>query len=91
MRFLVSYDISEDRVRNKVADLLERVLFRVQFSVFEGEAPEDRLQNTVRVAALMIDPEKDSIRVYRLCASCAARVDSHGREIKTEPEDVRIL
>jgi CRISPR-associated protein Cas2 len=91
MRIIVAYDIREDRRRTRVAKLLEGVLTRVQLSVFEGEVPEDRLQYAVQVASRQIEDETDSIRVYRLCASCAGRVDVYGRTVEVEPSDVRIL
>ncbi len=91
MRVVVTYDISEDRIRNKVAGLLEGLLSRVQYSVFEGEVPEDLLQRTIRLAVGLIDADTDSIRVYRLCLSCLGKIDAFGREIKVEPEEVRVL
>ena len=37
MRYLICYDIKDDKRRKKVADLLEEVAFRIQESVFVGE------------------------------------------------------
>ena len=91
MRVVVTYDVSEDRVRTKVAELMQGMLTRVQYSVFEGEVPEERLRTTIRLAAGQIDGETDSIRVYRLCASCLSKVDVHGRSIEVVPKDVRVL
>lgn len=91
MRYVVSYDITEDRSRTKVAKLMEGVLTRVQYSVFEGEVPEPRLAEAVDRALEHIDPETDSIRVYRMCASCAARIDCYGREVEVGCGDVTIL
>jgi CRISPR-associated protein Cas2 len=57
------YDVAKDRVRERVADLLESELARVQRSVFEGRmtaAAAERLGR--RVNALM--EEGDSLRVY---------------------------
>lgn len=91
VRFVVAYDISCDRRRQKVADLLEMVLTRVQKSVFEGEVPREVLDRSIKRALGHIDPETDSVRVYSLCASCAPRTDVYGRGILPHAEPVRIL
>jgi CRISPR-associated protein Cas2 len=91
MRFVVSYDISCDRRRKKVSDLLQSMLTRVQLSVFEGDLPVEPLQKLVQRTLEHLDGETDSIRVYHLCASCAPRVDVYGRGITVEPQPVRIL
>jgi CRISPR-associated endonuclease Cas2 len=41
VRVVVAYDASSDKKRQTVADLLERVLTRVQRSVFEGDLPPE--------------------------------------------------
>jgi len=91
VRVVVAYDISSDRGRQKVADLLEMVLTRVQKSVFEGDLPVEVLEKSVQRALRHIDPETDSIRVYHLCASCTPRVDVYGRGIMPEAVAVQIL
>lgn len=92
MRVVVTYDITRDRNRAKVAALLEEVLTRVQWSVFEGDLPTEVLQRAIERVLRLIDPETDSVRVYPLCASCAPRVDVYGlRGPVLEQAAVRIL
>lgn len=91
MKVLVTYDISSDRGRQKVADLLEMVLTRVQRSVFEGQLPPEVLEKSIQRALRHIDSETDSLRVYYLCAACAVRVDVYGRSMLSDQEPVRIL
>jgi CRISPR-associated protein Cas2 len=91
VRVVVTYDISCDRQRQKVADLLEMVLTRVQWSVFEGDLPPEVLKRSIQRALAHIDPETDSLRVYSLCAACAPRVDAYGRNVLLEDGPVRIL
>jgi CRISPR-associated protein Cas2 len=68
--FLVAYDIADDNRRTKVAKRLEQTGQRVQESVFEvpiaREADLARLQRDLGILA----QPGDSIRFYRLCASC---------------------
>jgi CRISPR-associated protein Cas2 len=91
VRVVVAYDISSDKKRQKVADLLEMVLTRVQRSVFEGDLPPEVLQKSVERALRNIEPETDSLRVYHLCAACAPRVDIYGCGIVPTVAAVQIL
>lgn len=73
MRYVVTYDIGDDRVRLRVATALERWGSRVQESVFEcplerGELP--KLTEALRTA--LADVANGSIRVYPVCARCQA-------------------
>jgi len=91
VRVVVAYDISVDKKRQKVADLLEMVLPRVQYSVFEGEVPKEVLDKTVKKALRHLDSDTDSLRVYHLCSSCAGKVDLYGQNRSLEAGPVRVL
>ncbi len=69
-RFVVCYDIADDRRRRKIAELLDAYGDRIQESVFE--LPVDRsLMNKCRDALIdVLDQKQDSLAIYRLCASC---------------------
>lgn len=76
------YDIADDGIRLKVAKLMKSYGARVQKSVFECELGRGQL-NTVRKRALkLIALKSDSLRIYRLCASCAGRIEHNGRNIE---------
>jgi CRISPR-associated protein Cas2 len=92
MRAIVTYDISSDTSRKLVSDILEELMVRVQYSVFEGEPPEPLLETAVQEALRFIDAKTDSIRVYRLCAACSPNVAVYGRSgPSTSADPVRIL
>ena len=91
MRVVVCYDISEDATREKVAASLQDLLTRVQYSVFEGEPPPEALDARVKSALGLINPDTDSLRVYWLCAACAGRADTYGRQVEVTPPAVRVL
>lgn len=61
---LITYDIADDKRRNRVSELLETFGPRVQLSVFEVQA--DRLEGVVDNLRHLIDPVTDQIRCYRL-------------------------
>lgn len=67
---VVSYDIVDDRMRQKIADLLEEYGERVQYSVFELTLKARELQKLrVRLGKFLRD-KADSIRYYVLCQRC---------------------
>lgn len=91
MRTVVTYDISNDKCRKRVSDILEELLIRVQYSVFEGEPPRELLQSTIQRTIQHIDPKTDSIRVYYLCASCGPKTEIYGRGPAISPDPLQIL
>jgi len=88
---VVSYDIADDKRRLKVAKCLEDYLTRVQYSVFEGELPEKQCAKMLKELKSRMNPEEDSIRVYRLCESCVHNVSIMGTGVLTKDPDVYII
>ena len=65
--YLICYDIAEDPKRlRRVARYLEKVAFRVQYSVFVGSFFEYSLEEVLNDLAAIIDPRKDDVRCYPL-------------------------
>ena len=91
MRYVVSYDVSDDRARAKIAKILVGLLTRVQYSVFEGEAADDQIARAIDRVLTHIDPETDSVRVYRLCASCERQITRYGRDVDFGDDDVVVI
>jgi CRISPR-associated protein Cas2 len=74
MFVVISYDITADRRRNSVADILLEYGTRAQFSVFECYLePEEMNKLTKRIEG-QIDSTTDSVRFYTLCGSCLKSV-----------------
>jgi CRISPR-associated protein Cas2 len=78
MLIVVSYDIVSDKRRRRVYKLLEGYGERQQFSVFECDISDKKLTGLRNKLASLIDPDEDSVRIYRLCASCRAAADILG-------------
>lgn len=75
---MISYDISDDRTRTKVANLLLDYGTRVQYSVFELLIDEKKLDELVE--RLKPFPEcSDSIRIYHICEGCLKKAIILGR------------
>lgn len=73
-RWVVAYDIPDDRRRGRVARELEMWGVRVQQSVFEvvaGTAAMDRMKERLKRLCL---PEEDSLRLYPVCGDCSGRI-----------------
>ena len=66
-RFIVvSYDIVQDKARNKVMKLLKGQGNHTQKSVFECLLNEKQIEILIEKIENLIDCDKDSVRIYRL-------------------------
>lgn len=91
--FIVSYDISNDKVRTKFAKFLKKFGNRMQYSVF-------RIGNSPRVLANIKKEIKyrfekkftgnDSVVVFQTCKSCNSNTLKFGYA-KTEDDDIVFL
>lgn len=71
IRTVIIYDISDDKRRRLVSDLLEGWGKRVNRSVFECLIPSAaKLKKLKAGLAKIVDSKTDSVRVYTLCLSC---------------------
>lgn len=75
--FVFCYDISDDRVRRKIAGILELHGTRVQESVFEVRASQAQAQKLLRGLALL-RLAGDSLRMYCLTQDGRARSQAEG-------------
>ena len=92
MFYLVTYDISDNQRRTKVAKILEDYGDRVQYSVFEMELEgTDQLADLCNRLEQVIDRQKDGVRVYFLCQGCRAKIAILGQGHVYRDEDVYII
>lgn len=88
---IISYDISNDKLRTKFAKYLKRFGHRIQYSVFEIENSNKLLGNIIcdienRYARQFT--EEDSVYIFKMSASC--EVIRYGYA-KHEEEDILII
>ncbi len=83
--YLVSYDVPGDRRRTKIASLLEDYGHRVQFSVFEVWLDKHTLADLLKRLDALLQPEEDSVRLYRLCGNCQTTVVIRGLGSAPQP------
>lgn len=91
MFVVVSYDIVDDKRRNKLSDLLKDYGARVQYSVFECHLEEKYLRQMVKEALVLIDPEEDSLKVYYLCHRCAENMETYGQKRSEDTDELVVI
>ena len=91
MFIVVSYDIVDNKRRNKVANTLKNYGTRVQYSVFECLLELDYLNSLTDELRRIIEKNEDTVRIYRLCRSCVERIKVYGKGGITEDKDVFIV
>jgi CRISPR-associated protein Cas2 len=79
MYLVVSYDIHDDKRRNRIHKVLKNFGERIQFSVFECDLTKEQLLRMQHMLERIIEEEDhDSVRFYHLCDSCQRKVDRLG-------------
>lgn len=79
MFYLVSFDISDDRIRYRAVKVLKAYGYRVQKSVFEcPDLTEKRFLTLKDRLESLIDATTDSVRYYRQCKSCLPQCELSG-------------
>lgn len=93
MLYLISYDISVDRRRTKIAKLLEGFGQRVLESVFECDLEAKQYSALRQKLGQRLRPDEgDRLRIYRLCTSCIVQIEVIGEGPPVEQSlDVYII
>lgn len=77
--YVVSYDIGNNKLRNKVAKEFLNYGKRVQYSVFECQITQKRFEELYgKLAFLMLDSIEGNVRFYRLCGKCEQDIQELG-------------
>lgn len=80
-RYVVAYDISDNRRRNKIGDVLLGYGKRVNYSVFEIQIKSESQKRALEHEVLTIlKPKEDSFRIYSVCQNCVEKSWSLGQE-----------
>ncbi len=78
MRYIIAYDITNDRTRYRAANLLLGVGDRIQRSVYECDLNTEESRSIGRRLAALIDPGRDIVHVLAQCGSCVQRSEVRG-------------
>jgi len=88
MRYLITYDISEDSVRNKLIKFLNEYGKRVQFSCFEIEASKIQLVDLIKKINDLINKETDKVFLFPISKYAAPFVRKLGKNIDEDNPNV---
>ena len=88
---LVIYDISDDDLRARVAQVCKRFgLVRVQRSAFSGRIPSSLRRELISVLTKMIEGTEDNIQVYVVCEPDMLLRVELGKPFKGEESDMLV-
>lgn len=88
---LISYDISNDKIRTKFAKYLSKFGFRLQYSVFEitnSDTVLANIENEIKNVYMKTFTEEDSVIIFNLSASCKKTCYGYA---KNEEKDIFII
>ena len=93
--YVISYDITSNKLRNKIAKTLEGYGRRVQYSVFECKITLKQYEILYKkLLELMKDVTEGNIRIYRICMNCEQNIITIGverKEVELNKEDIFIV
>jgi len=88
--WMISYDISNHKIRRNVSNHLLDHGLRVQYSVFECRLNKKQLEELRAILNELIE-DTDSIRWYPLCRWCEASVEWQGAGEAVETDDYHLI
>ncbi|SMH58438.1 MULTISPECIES: CRISPR-associated endonuclease Cas2 [Cyanophyceae] len=92
MFYLVAYDISDDKRRKKIADLMEGYGVRVQYSVFECHlSPKKYKELKKRLSRYYKEDQGDSLRFYPISSHTLSQVEIWGSPSLSDPPSSTII
>ncbi len=72
--YVLVYDVVDNRRRSRLHRALKDFGLPVQRSVFEFDLDPKEVDRMMHRVEKLIDTEEDTVRLYRICASCIAEV-----------------
>jgi len=91
MHYIISYDITSNRSRKKISDILENYGTRIQFSVFYCQMPVKHLALLKKELSPFVKGKTDSVMFFRMCESCYPFKESLGYELKITAGKVDVV
>lgn len=88
MLTFVAYDISDNKVRNHLINLLRHFgLYRVQKSFFAGNLNLTERINLADELEIFLSSSKDSIILFSLCEGCKSSINIFSQRNISLPEE----
>lgn len=87
---VIAYDISNNKRRKKVSDMLEGYGDRMNYSVFECMLKKTDLKRIKERAIKIIDIKTDSLLFYEICSSCTEKTERMGNISKEHEQIIKV-
>jgi CRISPR-associated protein Cas2 len=91
MIIILTYDISDNKIRARTHKFLKEFGLNTQKSVFECDIDDIALKRIRRFCIESLDFETDSVRIYKVCSHCIRKVIISGQGIKITQLDYAII
>ncbi len=91
MKYLIAFDIVDDKVRRSAVKILLEYGYRVQKSVFEAITSRDSIEECCHKLKKIIDEDNDSVRAYPVCKDCETKVLIMGTGMTVEETEYIII
>lgn len=85
MIILITYDIIDTKIRNKLIDFLFDFGFkRIQYSVFLGEISLKKIKKLISISESLINKKEDSLYFFYICEEDFKKGIFLGKSINTQ-------
>lgn len=75
MTYIIAYDITDNKIRRRIAKFLEGIAYRRQFSVFWAELKEREIEQVKdKVKNIIGDREECIFLIAPMCKICAEKI-----------------
>lgn len=91
MFYVIAYDVTNDKRRNRVSQLLEKYGVRVNYSVFECMLAASELDKLKKAVMDEINSKTDSVIYYPICSECYSKVVYQGACTRSDINIVHVL
>ncbi|CAK0762103.1 CRISPR-associated endoribonuclease Cas2 [Gammaproteobacteria bacterium] len=88
MRYIICYDVSDNKRRRHLSMCLSGYGDRVQESVFEAVLDRTLFEKMISDVEKQIKRTVDTVRIYPLCGVCTNKVVQLGVSVNKHQEDI---
>jgi CRISPR-associated protein Cas2 len=88
VRYVVCYDVPDDKRRTRLAKCLDGYGDRVQYSVYEAVLDRVLFDNLTDRVRGLINSAEDRVAIFPLCRGCARRALRLGKEAPLVGEEI---
>ena len=89
--YVVTYDISDTKRRDRVVKIMESLGTRMNYSVFECMLTEIQYKNMCKRLSKIVVRREDWINIYPICSECFARIEYIPPIKKKEPVKIAVV